>query len=51
MTMQRCPSCGHRFAVLDDEQGQHECPRCGFGPGDIVERDSDTRAEDDDASE
>jgi rubrerythrin len=24
----RCPFCGYRIRVLEDEQGQHPCPRC-----------------------
>jgi DNA-directed RNA polymerase subunit RPC12/RpoP len=29
---QRCPHCRQSFRVLADEQGQHECPHCGFEP-------------------
>jgi predicted nucleic acid-binding Zn-ribbon protein len=25
----RCQQCGHRFRVLADEVGMHDCPRCG----------------------
>ena len=31
---QRCPNCKRTFRVLEDEQGQHECPHCGYGPED-----------------
>ena len=27
---QHCGGCGHRFKVLEDEYGMHECPRCGW---------------------
>jgi PHP family Zn ribbon phosphoesterase len=27
-----CPRCRRRFNVLDDEEGQHPCPGCGYEP-------------------
>ena len=27
-----CPSCKYSFRVMEDEQGMHECPRCGLPP-------------------
>jgi hypothetical protein len=30
--MARCPRCRCHFRVLEDEDdGQHGCPRCGYG--------------------
>lgn len=30
--MPTCPKCRRHFRVLEDEDdGQHGCPRCGFG--------------------
>ena len=29
--MARCPRCGDSWRELADEQGDHDCPRCG-GP-------------------
>lgn len=29
---QRCALCGFRFRVLEDESGQHPCPRCRRWP-------------------
>ena len=29
--MALCSKCRFRFATLEDEFDQHECPRCGFG--------------------
>lgn len=31
---QRCPKCRKSFRVLEDEQGMHPCPRCGYWIGD-----------------
>ena len=28
----RCPKCNHGFRTLEDEFGQHACPRCGYYP-------------------
>jgi ssDNA-binding Zn-finger/Zn-ribbon topoisomerase 1 len=29
--MATCPCCRHHFRVLEDEDdGQHDCPRCGY---------------------
>jgi hypothetical protein len=28
--MARCPKCKKRFPTLEDEEGMHECPRCGY---------------------
>jgi PHP family Zn ribbon phosphoesterase len=28
----QCPKCTYRFKVLDDEYGDHPCPRCGYHP-------------------
>ena len=33
MTTHTCPRCRGRFATLDDEEGQHPCPWCGYEPG------------------
>lgn len=30
MAGQLCPKCKTRFQVLDDEQGMHACPHCGY---------------------
>jgi hypothetical protein len=30
--MARCPACKRHFRTLDDEEGMHECPRCGYAP-------------------
>ena len=27
-----CPSCYHGFHTLEDEEGTHNCPHCGYGP-------------------
>lgn len=32
--MARCPKCRHQFRTMEDEEGQHDCPRCGYGPED-----------------
>lgn len=34
---QRCPNCQRSFAVLADEVGDHDCPRCGPAPDDLEE--------------
>ena len=28
--MARCPKCRHYFRTLEDEEGMHDCPRCGY---------------------
>ena len=28
--MARCPKCKHHFRTLEDEEGMHDCPRCGY---------------------
>jgi Zn finger protein HypA/HybF involved in hydrogenase expression len=28
----QCPNCRNRFQVLEDEYGDHPCPRCGYHP-------------------
>jgi Zn ribbon nucleic-acid-binding protein len=28
--MALCSQCKFRFATLEDEEGMHECPRCGY---------------------
>lgn len=33
MAWNRCNQCGHRFQTLDDEFGEHPCPRCNWYPG------------------
>lgn len=35
--MARCPKCRYSYREMDDEQGQHDCPSCGYGP-ESVER-------------
>lgn len=30
--MARCPNCKHKFRTLEDEEGMHACPHCGYGP-------------------
>ena len=30
--MALCPECRYKFRTLDDEDGMHECPRCGYHP-------------------
>jgi len=34
--MPTCPNCKNRFKTLEDEQDMHDCPKCGFSPGDLV---------------
>lgn len=46
MAGQRCPECKHRFQVLDDEEGMHECPSCGYFPGRDDADDNETEDED-----
>ena len=45
--MPTCPKCHRHFRVLEDEDdGQHGCPRCGYGDhddyDDVIPEDSDT---------
>jgi hypothetical protein len=28
--MARCPNCKRHFRTLEDEEGMHACPSCGF---------------------
>jgi hypothetical protein len=30
--MATCPKCRRHFRTLEDEEGMHECPRCGYAP-------------------
>ena len=30
--MARCPRCKRHFRTLEDEEGMHDCPHCGYGP-------------------
>jgi len=30
--MARCPRCSKHFRTLEDEEGMHECPSCGYAP-------------------
>lgn len=30
--MARCPRCTKHFRVMEDEEGMHECPSCGYAP-------------------
>lgn len=30
--MERCPMCKTHFRTLPDEEGMHECPKCGYHP-------------------
>jgi hypothetical protein len=30
----RCPRCRRHFRTLEDEEGMHDCPHCGYGPED-----------------
>ena len=32
MATNRCPRCKRQFQTLDDEYGDHPCPRCGYHP-------------------
>ena len=32
--MARCPHCCRMFRTLEDEEGMHDCPHCGYGPDD-----------------
>lgn len=50
MAGQLCPKCKTRFQVLDDEQGMHDCPHCGYsGHDDEVCREcGDSEVTDDD---
>ena len=29
--MARCPHCKKHFRTLEDEEGMHDCPYCGYG--------------------
>lgn len=29
--MARCPNCRKHFREMEDEQGMHDCPFCGYG--------------------
>lgn len=31
--MAHCPYCKKHFREPEDEQGEHDCPKCGRGPG------------------
>jgi hypothetical protein len=33
MAICKCPRCGRLFRTLDDEEGEHPCPGCGYEPG------------------
>ncbi len=30
--MATCPECRKHFRILEDEQGMHGCPYCGYSP-------------------
>lgn len=30
--MAYCPQCRKHFREPEEEQGEHDCPRCGLGP-------------------
>ena len=45
---QRCPRCKRSFRVLEDEQGMHACPSCGYGPEDDEPEDDPEDDDDDD---
>ena len=32
--MARCPRCSKHFRTLEDEEGMHDCPSCGYAPWD-----------------
>jgi len=32
--MARCPLCAKHFRTLEDEEGMHDCPHCGYAPWD-----------------
>jgi Zn finger protein HypA/HybF involved in hydrogenase expression len=32
MAQCQCPKCKSGFQVLDDEYGDHPCPKCGYHP-------------------
>ena len=32
--MARCSHCRRTFRTLEDEEGMHDCPHCGYGPSD-----------------
>ena len=36
--MAMCPRCKFRFRVPFGEEGDHECPRCGWEPGFALDR-------------
>ncbi len=41
-----CPRCNHRFRMLADEYGDHDCPNCGANPSEpMLERDIDVYIE------
>ncbi len=31
--MARCNQCRYQFAVPEGEEGEHDCPRCGWDGG------------------
>lgn len=42
MASNKCPDCKRHFQTLDDEVGMHDCPNCGWPPGeerDFIEED------------
>lgn len=47
--MARCPSCRQSFRTLEDEEGMHPCPFCGYGDEpDWIEPEEDEEEEEDD---
>ena len=30
--MPRCPACRRSFRTMEDEEGMHDCPHCGYFP-------------------
>ncbi len=46
--MPRCPQCRRSFRVLEDEDdGQHDCPHCGYGAHDDDDEENDEDETDD----
>ena len=43
--MATCPRCRRHFRTLEDEEGMHDCPYCGYPP--YEEEDEDLDAEED----
>ena len=45
--MATCWMCKHKFRTMEDEEGMHPCPRCGYDPNEEREREAETVPETD----